>query len=121
MKGQWIGKYSGTTEGDLILNIDEMEDNFKGMAFARPANKALPRSVSLIETKDKNRNFSFSAFIFPIDPRSGVAADWREVGTLFPDVEHTKTLEVVGKFTDTQLRICARESGFVSKISLRFN
>jgi hypothetical protein len=52
MNGQWIGDYSGNVDGQdapspstLVMNIDERETDFEGMAYAVPHNAALPTPV----------------------------------------------------------------------------
>jgi hypothetical protein len=53
MNGQWIGKYSGTTSGDIHVNIDEDESNYRGVAYQFPNDSTLPRAVAYFQLQTK--------------------------------------------------------------------
>ena len=43
--GQWIGRYQGTNQGTLVVDLDEVDDHFEAIACAWDDNFALPSSV----------------------------------------------------------------------------
>jgi len=54
MKGQWIGEYSGTNTGTIMVNIDEFSSCFQGVAYLKDNNPLLPGTAVGIRTQDKN-------------------------------------------------------------------
>ncbi len=42
MRGQWIGKFEGTTAGDIILNVEDLEDNYVVVAHLLPPDNKIP-------------------------------------------------------------------------------
>jgi len=33
LNGQWVGTYTGSSKGDIIVNVDEHESNYQVVAF----------------------------------------------------------------------------------------
>jgi hypothetical protein len=46
MNGQWIGIFTGTTDGHIHVNIDEGESNYRGVAYQFPGDLNIPRAVA---------------------------------------------------------------------------
>ncbi len=46
LNGQWIGEYTGTTSGNIHVNIDEDESNYRGVAYLFSADPTLPIAVA---------------------------------------------------------------------------
>ena len=42
MNGQWIGPYSGTNQGLLVVDLDDAGDQYDGSASALNSNAQLP-------------------------------------------------------------------------------
>jgi hypothetical protein len=53
MNGQWIGRYSGTNSGLLVIDLDDMATHYEGRAFAYDDNLSLPSTFAFIKTPDK--------------------------------------------------------------------
>lgn len=108
MRGQWIGKYSGSTEGTLIINIDETSENFIGVAFLRPSDKNLPSSAAYFSTKDKSLKQKVIAFVEPVDPRNGLPGTWADIKDLYGEnIVHSKNAEVSMELRNGKLVIGA--------------
>jgi hypothetical protein len=72
MKGQWIGHYSGNNEGLILINIDERQSMFEGVAYVNNNNGALPGLAAWFNTPTKARDFAFrTTYIAPIHPPHG--------------------------------------------------
>ena len=56
MKGQWKGKFEGTNDGGAILDMDEGQTCFKGIAFLTESNPELPSYLVEVETPKVRRN-----------------------------------------------------------------
>src|SRR5262249_10869344 len=54
LKGQWIARYSGTSTGTGIINLDEFDDHFSGTAVAWDDNPVVPNSFVRIRTPSKS-------------------------------------------------------------------
>jgi len=53
MKGQWIGHYSGNNEGLILVNVDERQLTFGGVAYVNNSNGALPGFAAWVTTPTK--------------------------------------------------------------------
>ncbi len=107
MKGQWIGRTTGGQVGEVIINVDECRDNFSGVAFTHPDDKKFPSSAAFFMSQDKNKNFAFKAFLSPIDPRTGLPTDWKNIQQLYPGISHSNNAEVSGHFEENELFLSA--------------
>jgi hypothetical protein len=58
LRGQWIGRYEGSTGGEIILNVDELEEGYLSIAYLLPDDKSLPRVAASFKTPNKNSPFS---------------------------------------------------------------
>jgi hypothetical protein len=58
MNGQWLGRYSGTNNGTLFINLDEMGSHYAGNVFAYDDNAYLPHTYSYIRTPSRRRTTS---------------------------------------------------------------
>lgn len=107
MKGQWIGQYSGTNEGLMLVNIDELPSTFEGVAYVNDKNGLLPSHAAWFNTTSKSRTFSFrTTFISPIDPNTGVTDSWENVKKFFgQDVVIPEYADVSGTWSDTSLKM----------------
>jgi hypothetical protein len=85
MKGQWIGSYSGYTEGNMIINIDELTYCYQGYAFIHPTNSSLPSAATFIKTKDKSNQIELKQHLFAIHPANGSLVEYETIKQLFAD------------------------------------
>ncbi len=109
MKGQWIGKYQGSVDGDLMINVDEVNDHFEAVIYIMPREKGkLPTSVAYLSTTNKLPEQKTTAYIQPVDPRTGFRRKWEEIKGLYnEDVSHSNTAEVSIKLVENKLYINA--------------
>ena len=59
MNGQWMGQYTGSNSGSIIVNLDDIGEHYEGVAFLIDANSSLPITVAVLKTSDKARTFQF--------------------------------------------------------------
>ena len=108
MIGQWIGEYQGAVNGKLMINIDLVDDHFEGVAYVNPADSNIPSSVAYLGTDDTGSEHTATAYISPVDPRTGFQCDWNEIRDLYPEgVEHSSEATVTLKKADGKLVIDA--------------
>ncbi|HZR67160.1 MAG TPA: FRG domain-containing protein [Terriglobales bacterium] len=80
MNGQWLGRYSGTTSGAMIVNIDERHDFYRGAAYLIEDDRKLPDSLTGFQTVNKESPFEFrTEVILPLDPINGAGLSLEEL------------------------------------------
>jgi hypothetical protein len=80
MKGQWLGEYTGTNSGRIMVNVDEFLSYYRGVAYLRDNNPQLPGSAVAFQTVDKRNSCEIQVSgIFPIDPKTGLVSNWENV------------------------------------------
>lgn len=108
MKGQWIGSYGGSVEGNIMINIDDMGDHYSCVAYLNPDNKDIPSTVAYLDTKNKDNNQEVTAFLNPVDPRNNYECTWEEIKNLFAEnVVHSKNATVKLQHSKEKLEIDA--------------
>ena len=72
MNGQWLGSFSGSTTGSIIVNIDERQECYEGTANLIEDDRALPDSFVSFRTANKEPKFQFRTdVILALDPKTG--------------------------------------------------
>jgi len=108
MRGQWIGNYTGTSPGTIIVNTDERPADFEGVAYLLESNPAVPSVWASFVTKNKDRTFSFrTRGIFPIDPLTRLPVpDWDTVKKYYgADAVISKYADVEGSWDEALLTL----------------
>ncbi len=59
MNGQWYGNFTGSSQGFIVINIDEMADHFEGEVALFDYNSELPNIAIFFETMSKGSPFHF--------------------------------------------------------------
>jgi hypothetical protein len=86
MNGQWLGEYSGSSSGKIIVNIDERESNYEGEAVLPETESKLPSAVAFFTTPSKENSFKFRTdLIQAIDPTSGYTVPWESIRNRYPE------------------------------------
>lgn len=116
MKGQWIGSYQGSAEGQIMINIDEVDDHYEGVAYLNPSTRGIPASVAYLSTTNKNHEQVATAYINPVDPRTGFQCKWEDIKNLYGEgVVHSSEATVNLNVLDNRLHVNA-----VSNIGVTF-
>lgn len=117
MRGQWLGSYSGGSDGTVMFNVDEVDDHFECVAYLNPLTRDIPSSVVYLETTNKDAEQEVLAYVKPIDPRTGYQSEWDEIKVLYGDgVVHSSDAKVSLKVHENKLHINA-----VSDIGVAFS
>ena len=87
MKGQWIGTYDGDTQGNIMVNIDELDDHYTCVAYLTPnGNGYVPASVAYMVTDDKSKSHKdIEVVINAVDPRNWNQVRWDDIKDIFPE------------------------------------
>ena len=102
MRGQWLGTYEGSTVGSIMINVDEVDDHFEGVAYLHPKEPGVPGSIAYFFTQNKRKKHSVEAITYPIDPRTGFQSTWGEIEELFPNSSHSTKADVSFLFNSFQ-------------------
>ena len=106
MNGQWIGNYTGSSHGMIIVNIDERSTHYQGVVYLLESNTALPSVAASFNTPDKSRDLHFRTVgIAPVNPLTGLFDVWDNVKTHYPDVNLSKYADVEGSWDEALLKL----------------
>lgn len=95
MRGQWIGRYWGIAEGQMMVNIDEVDDHYECVAYVNPNTSSIPGSVAFLTTQDRSEDQKVDASVNAVDPRTGNQCRWEDIQHLYDDsVSHSNTSQV---------------------------
>ena len=108
MKGQWIGKTKGDSEGKIIINIDDLGEYYGGVSYFFPDNNKLPASAALFKTKDKKAKSEFEAETRPINPKTGFPCQWEDIEKLYPSITHSKKADGIIHLKENELYLNAK-------------
>jgi len=98
MNGQWIGSYTGSSEGWIVINIDERRTYYQGVAYLTEHDKKVPSAAAYFRTKDKNPRFNFrTARILPVNPFTGIPDNWDRIKSHYaPEMTISEYADVSG-------------------------
>ena len=105
MKGQWIGRYSGSNEGQIVIDLDDVGDHYEGRAFVYDDNSILPSTFTFIRTPNKDNNTQLTLDLLPVNPHTGDPSSWEELAAQFPNVVFPQNAEVSLSCDESQLRV----------------
>jgi len=107
MNGQWLGKYTGTNSGRILLNIDEMNECYEGEASLYEDNNELPSVAIFFKTPNKSNPVAFKITeIYAIDRRSDEITTWEKIKDLFPPgINLSKWAQVEASWNDKELSL----------------
>ena len=105
MKGQWIGIYSGSNKGDIIIELDEQSDCYLGWAYLFDSREGYPHSSALIKTPNKEIEQEFELGVGPINTNVAGLSSWDSIKSQFPDFEFPTSAKVKMKIVDTSLNV----------------
>src|SRR5690349_17680573 len=95
MNGQWIGTYTGSTGGTIIVNIDEREENYQGVAFLLEKDRTIPSPVAAFRTPDKAVKSQFRTDAIQAIDGVGNIVPWETVRNNFAaDITFSKYADV---------------------------
>ena len=106
MIGEWKGRYSGETNGEIHLNIHESAGGFRLHSFLSPSDPGLPGTLaSMLLDGDENAQEA-EASLSPVNPETGRKSDWESIKHLFPrGIEHSNKARVKIHFGEGKIRI----------------
>lgn len=102
-----MGSFQGTPGGELIVQIDAVDDHYEGRAFIHmtQSQTPLPSAVAYFVTPDNANSFDIVAQCVPINPKTASPCDWSEISQLYPNTAFSPQVSVKGKLTKKGLNL----------------
>jgi hypothetical protein len=108
MIGQWLGRYSGTNHGFILVDIEERGGMYAGYGILMNDDGALPETYVEFFLQAGQTNYEFTANTVPIDPTTRNPTTRDQVSTRFPGVSFPTTASVKLAFSGDQLDVSWR-------------
>jgi hypothetical protein len=106
MKGQWIGRFVGSSTGTIILNVDECNKWFQGTAYLLQDDKNIVNSSVGFSTLTKKNEFKFvTKNLIAINKFPGLPIPHEILTKEFPHSTMANQVEVNGKWTDKSISL----------------
>lgn len=107
MNGQWIGQYGDSSSGQIVVNIDELQDNYAGVAYLNEADRRVPSTIAHFRTKSKDHRFEIETdAISAVDPKTGDEAPWETVKKYYAEgAGISKRANVTGRLCNDYLEL----------------
>ena len=121
MKGQWIGRYTGTLQGEIVVNVDERPDHYRGVAYLMEDTKVAPRTAVFFRSPNKDREFTTRITeIRVFDPASGQIVNWENIRQGFPGWTMPSFVDAKISWNDRELKISSRtDSGRTTNCTIQ--
>jgi len=84
LNGQWIGEYTGTNQGHMIFDVDDVGTHFEGRVYAYDSTSGLPATTAFVQTANKDNPFEAYLNLYPMIEPVADARDWKDVAANFP-------------------------------------
>lgn len=107
LQGQWLGSYSGQSQGTIILNIDEILNCFEILAYIDPRVPGWPTAYAYLQTDSKASNFQIRTMdLRALHPDTGLPTDWELIKHRFMfDAAMSKFADVRGQCANDVLSL----------------
>ncbi|MBS1191264.1 MAG: hypothetical protein H6R10_3056 [Rhodocyclaceae bacterium] len=107
MNGQWLGTYSGSNDGTIIVNIDERPSAYQGIAYLHDSNSIMPSMAAGFATNGKGQNIQCrTTWIAPINPKTGHLDTWENAKTHFSyNIAIPQYADITGGWTSESLSL----------------
>jgi hypothetical protein len=112
MNGQWSGRFQGTNEGGVNLNIDDKRSSYSGVAYFFDDNPQMPAVAVHFEIVKSElvsgSGVSKSSWINPLEPGSFTEVSWDSVKGFYPNASFPKTIEIKFEYSNCSLNVSAK-------------
>jgi len=85
MNGQWVGRYTGSRSGNIVIDLD---DDDAGASFVDELRSTMTNLSYRLPSRswrpDRSSNCTICPDLFQNDPRTGDPKPWDQVSTFFP-------------------------------------
>ena len=114
MNGQWIGTYSGTNNGTLVADLDNIGASYTGVVFAYNYDVSLPRTFAQVELPTGQSRVSLRVALIPVERGTGAFVTQDILAQKFPGVQ-------IPTYADTEWKIGTKEMSLTWKTNIGTN
>lgn len=106
MKGQWLGRYTGANNGQLILNLDDLGTYYQGVAYLVTDDNKMPSSAGFFRANKNGNKLECRTYaVLPIDPRTGVTGDWNQLNKAYPNITLAEYADIQASTKGNSLKL----------------
>lgn len=106
MKGQWIGRFNGSSTGTIIVNVDELSEWFQGTAYLLQDDLDITNSMVGFSTLTKENDFTFKTRnLTAISKWPGLPLSFEELIKNHPNSVMPEFVEVNGNWSEKKLSL----------------
>lgn len=90
MNGQWIGTFSGTNNGSLVVELDDVGGAYEGSVIAIDHNPTLPSVLGEFLAPKNSSEFDLRIFLTAVDRVTGEPISDEALKSRFPDATQAR-------------------------------
>jgi hypothetical protein len=107
MRGQWVGRYQGTSNGLIVVNADEYSTHFGGVVHLIGDDRTLPDVIATFQTANKDPELKFrTTAVVPVDRSTGMVGRWDQLAKSFPEgVRIPQHADVLARWDENSLNV----------------
>jgi hypothetical protein len=110
MIGQWLGQYSGTNNGLILVDLEEHGGMYVGYGILTTNDGVMPETYVEFVLQAGQTAYEFTANPAPVDPATRNPITWDLLKGRFPGVDFPTTANVKLAFNGDELEISWRTS-----------
>lgn len=104
INGQWLGRYNGTNVGHITLNIEYVENEYKGViVLVDDSFNQYPWLMASIKLEQKNEGniVGILTDFLPLNPQTSLPVEWNLIRNLYPNTTIPQQGSLSGKLTES--------------------
>jgi hypothetical protein len=121
LQGQWVGTFTGSSEGLLVLDLESDGDGYGGRAYiGGPSN--LPSSTARVRVRGTSATLSATVeHIAPVDGLNGHPTEWSAIKNRYPEgTRMSSSAELTAKLVGDALALeCKTDIGVAATATVR--
>lgn len=105
MNGQWIGDYTGSSSGLVILNLDKRDGRYEGLAYLFNTEGNIPATAAFVRLKSRSSGEFDIPALYVVDSESGNLLPLEGAKVRYPQLIFPNEVKATYKFDGGALRI----------------
>jgi hypothetical protein len=108
MNGQWIGEYTGTRSGLVMVNVDDRGNYFHGLIYLNDNDIRFPGIAATLYLPEKPSTFQLTLSrneFWAVNRGNGEAIPWSELLKQYQDDQLPESIVLDGDWTDTSFNL----------------
>jgi hypothetical protein len=106
MNGQWMGNYIGSTTGTIIVEIDELAYQYRGVAYLLESDARVPNAAAFFATQNKDKVFSIRSESIHAINQAGLLIEWEDIKASYPTIrQFSRYVDIKGSLNGDELEL----------------